>query len=292
MEKVFEKYGMPLGFTLDEQLAFLERQRHTLLRKLNHVFENPEKEVELSRELDALESVMGRLEKEGVRHLSLNDVDRKDHFGQESMEEDEKIQLEELERIRKLQAEVMADGGKNPMVSLPGIYEIAMFYGKKKKYALEEAWLSYGAQWYPDETKFTELLFYLYTLHTDGVPDPEKQFYWTKKAAKIGNKDACFEMGKYCLEKGSVRFSLKDAAYYFVKAADERHPDAYIRAFDVFLELKDYKRAELCLLEAEKAGVRGVAYRLALIYDVGKNSEGKRNIREFQSEDCAGRLKS
>lgn len=288
MERVFEKYRMPPGLTTDEQLTFLERQRHTLLRKLNHVFGNPEKEIELSSELDALESVMHHLEKEGGKQLSLDDVDltvrelsqSEVSFQQETMEEDEKIQIEELKKIRKLQAEVMADGGKNPEISLQGIYEIAMFYERKKKYALSEIWLAYGAQWYPDDKTFTELLFYLYALHKDGVPDTQKQFYWTKKAAKAGNKDACLELGKHYFKKGTAQFSLKDAAYYFAKAADSRHPDAYIHAFTAFYKIKDYKRAETCLLAADKTGVRGAAYRLALIYDVDENPEGKRNIRK------------
>ena len=61
MEQLFEKYGISPTLSNDQKLAALEKEKLKVLRKLNHVFGNPEKEAVLNGELEALERAMAGL---------------------------------------------------------------------------------------------------------------------------------------------------------------------------------------------------------------------------------------
>lgn len=285
MDSVYVRYHIDETLTDDVKLTLLERQKQILLRKLNHVFGNPLKEKELNQELDDVEGEMYKLQSAGGKTLSLDDIklnlrdlsQQTISFEEEPMGQEEKAQIEELEKIRELQAEVLADAGATAEISLNGIYKIVAFYQERGSQMLSAIWLSYGAKWYPHEKLFANMLYYLYRLGIDGLDDPNQQFFWRKKAADNGNRDACYEMGQYYMKKDSAQYDLAKAGRYFAKAADRKHPEAYLHAFAAFYSLGDYKRAEICLTAADKLGIEGSAYRLGLIYDVDENPEGTRN---------------
>lgn len=285
MDSVYVRYHIDETLTDDVKLTLLERQKQILLRKLNHVFGNPLKEKELSQELDDVEGEMYKLQSAGGKTLSLDDIklnlrdlsQQTISFEEEPMGQEERVQIEELEKIRELQAEVLADAGATAEISLNGIYKIVAFYQERGSQMLSAIWLSYGAKWYPHEKLFANMLYYLYRLGIDGLDDPNQQFFWRKKAADNGNRDACYEMGQYYMKKDSAQYDLAKAGRYFAKAADRKHPEAYLHAFATFYSLGDYKRAEICLTAADKLGIEGAAYRLGLIYDVDENPEGARN---------------
>lgn len=265
MTGVLENYGIDASLSVDVQLTLLEKERQKLLRKLNHVFGNPQKEKELGKELDRIEAMMEQLEGAGGKVLSMEDVKLETRelsqtkisfeWEEASMEEKEAKEVAELAAIRKLQAEVMKDQGQNLSICVPGIRRIADFYESRKAYASLETWLTYGAQWIPHPYFVVRLYQFLRTGAKEHE-DFQKRFYWTKRAADMGDKDACYELACYYFDKNQPGYHVKEAAYYFAKAAGKDYPDAYLQAFRTFVIMKDYKRAELCMIEAEKKGLR------------------------------------
>lgn len=286
MEELLKKYGIDSKLSEDAKLSMLERERQKALRKLNHVFGDSDREKELEEELDWLDAAIDELEKAGRKHLSMDDVkiemrslsQTQVAFEEEKApDETEELQIKELMEIRELQKIVMADSGKNVEISFRGIAKIKDFYESRGNYHRVETWLTYGAQWFKGVSYFSDELYALYRDGIGGLTDPEKKRYWTGRAAELGNRDACFEMGKYYLDPKSTLSNLNKAAMLFAKAADREHPQAYIYAFIAFYKMKDYKRAETCLIAGNRIGVPGTAYRLGVIYDVDENPEGNRN---------------
>ncbi len=286
MEELLKKYGIDSNLSGDAKLSILERERQKALRKLNHVFGDQDREKEVEAELDCLDVAIDELEKAGQKRLSMDDVRVEVRSlsqtqvvfeEEEALDEKEEMQIKELMEIRELQKAVMADAGNDIEISFQGIAKIKDFYERRGNYHQAETWLTYGAQWFKGISYFIDELYELYQEGIGGLTDPEKRHYWTGRAAELGNKDACFEMGKYYLSPKSALFNLNKAAMFFAKAADREHPQAYIHAFTAFYKLEDYKRAETCLIAGNKIGVPGTAYRLGLIYDVDENPEGERN---------------
>lgn len=75
LAKALERYGIGRSLPDGQILALLEKEHQKLLRKLNHVFGNAAKEMELEQELDELEAAMEELERTAGRKLSLDDVE-------------------------------------------------------------------------------------------------------------------------------------------------------------------------------------------------------------------------
>lgn len=285
MREVLQRYGIEESLSADMKLTLLEKEKQKVLRKLNHVFGNPQKENELGEELDRLEEVMTELEKAGGKQLSLEDVKIETRklsqtqvsfsWEEEEMDEKEAAQIEELVKIRKLQAEVMANKGQDPAVCGKGILQIADFYESRGSYGNMETWLIRGSQWFPHKL-FLVRLYRLYRERPElAVDRDENLFYWAKRAAEAGDKGACYDLGGFYTKK--PRFNLKEAAYYYAKAAGREYPDAYLHAFKAFYNLKDYKRAEICLLAADKLHIPGAAYRMGAMYEMDENPEGAAN---------------
>ena len=289
LAKALERYGIGRSLPDGQILALLEKEHQKLLRKLNHVFGNAAKEMELEQELDELEAAMEELERTAGRKLSLDDVELEMKTLSQTQvafdgdaqteEEQEEAAVAEMMEIRRLEKLVMKDHGKNIDVSFRGILRLLDYYERKGSFLGREKWLAYIIEWfhYPQHTNE---MYDLQRTRTDGLADPEKCRYWMRRAAKTGHKDACFEMGKECMKEGSPSFDLKQAAVYFAKAADREHLQAYLYAFTAFYKLEDYNRAETCLKAADKIGVPGAAYRLGVVYDVDENSYGQRNPEE------------
>lgn len=285
MKEVLSRYGIEEAFSADVKLSLLEKERQRALRKLNHVFGNPRKERELEKELDSIEAVLTELESIGGKRLSMEEVQLETRkltqtqlqFSQEEeeMDEAEAAQIERLKKYRKLNAELLADRGQNPQACLEGIQWIADFFEEQGVWSNLETWLSRGIQWAPHKVFFTRL-YQLYREKPELVQGSEqKLFYWAKRAAETGDRGACYDLGRFYIKK--PWFDLKEAAYYFAKAAGDEYPDAYLLAFEAFYHLKDYKRAEICLLEADKRSIPGAAYRMGAIYAMDENPEGKEN---------------
>ena len=287
IREVLKRYGIDASLPDSRSLTLLEKEHQKLLRKLNHVFGNAEKEMELEKELDALEAAMEELERSGGGNLSLDDVKLETkslsqtqvEFNGDAQTEEEEAAIAEMVEIRRLEKTVMKDQGKNMDVSLGGVVRLIEYYGRRGSFIGKEKWLAYAIDWfhYPQHTCE---MYDLQRTRTDGLADPEKCSYWMRRAAKAGHKDACFEMGKECMRQKSPSFDLKQAAVCFAKAADREHPEAYLYAFTAFYKLGDYVRAETCLKAADKIGVPGAAYRLGVVYDVEENSYGRRNPGE------------
>lgn len=286
MSEVLKRYGIEESLSADVKLTLLEKEKQKVLRKLNHVFGDPKKERQVEEELDGLETVMAELERAGGKQLSMADVQIETRKlsqtqitfaseDEEEMGEEEAAQIEKLVRIRKLQGEVMANRGKDPKLCGRGIIEIVDFYESKGSYRSMETWLARGAQWFPHKT-FLIRLYRLYKERPELSNTPEETlFYWTKRAAETGDPGACYDLGHFYIKK--PRFDLKEASYCFAKAAGREYPDAYLYAFKAFYNLKDYKRAEICLLTADKMGVPGAAYLMGAMYETDENPEGKQN---------------
>ncbi len=250
MNELFDKYGISAELSKDEQLEALEKQKQKLLRKLNHVFGNPEKEEELNREMDSLEAAMEALRQSGGT-LSLSDITVETRALSQTAANPENARRI---RIQGLEQRIFEE---NPEIFeiITDLYEIAVFYLQQRDFEKYEFWLYYGAS--KGLTEFMSYLFSFYSNEVYGHLDRQKAFYWMKKGAENGEKDCCEAMGDYCLSGEPSDGDLKKAVAFYVKAADEEHTEAYIKAFRAFYILRDLKKAEICLAEAEKLGVKG-----------------------------------
>ncbi|MBQ7796979.1 MAG: SEL1-like repeat protein [Lachnospiraceae bacterium] len=271
MNHILEKYQIDPDLSRDEQLALLEKVKQKLLRKLNHVFGDPEKEEELNREMDELEKAMDALRADGGT-MSLDDVDLELRgLSQTALAPGQKKELEIQEKERRLLEDELTLSEKYSLV-----IDLAVYYLQNRIFDKYGYWCQYGAQL--GIGYFMSLMYQYHTEKFLGAEDPQKAFYWLKKAAEAGEKDCCEELGKRYLQQKSPLFDLKQAAIWSVKAADEEHPDAYLRAFTAFQMMKDYARAEICLTAGHDNGVPGAAYRMALIYDTEDNKTGERQV--------------
>lgn len=285
MKEVLLRYGIDDELSTDVKLTLLEKEKQKLLRKLNHVFGDPVKEKEVGNELDNLEEAMAEMEKAGGRQLSMEDVKLETRSlsqtqmtffeeDKEEMDADEERQIAELNEIRRLQREVMENNGTDWDVCIPGINKIVNFYEARGSRLNMETWLVRGVQW-ASHKLFLIRLYHLYCDWPEAPIDDNARLYWTRRAAEVGDKGACYKMGEYHTKKAS--FDLKKAGYYFAKAAGDEYPDAYLQAFKVFYNLKDFRRAEICLESALKKGVPGAAYRMGAMYEMDENPEGRAN---------------
>ncbi len=288
MIKVLSRYGIDETLSPDVQLTLLEKEKQKLLRRLNHVLGDPQREKELSFELDQLENAMSQLESNGGKQLSMEDVQLQIRGltqtqlafteEEEEMDEEEAAQIAEVKKILDLQKEVTADHGKTPELCIPGINRIADFFESRGSLRLMEKWLVRGAQWIPDE-RFLSRLYRLYREHPNqgGAGDRalDNLFYWARRAAEAGDRDACCDVGRFYTKKPWL--NLKKSAYYYAKAAGREHPEAYLNAFQAFYHIPDYPRAEACLLAADKIGVPGASYRMGILYELDENMDGRAN---------------
>lgn len=284
MNEILRRYGIDPSLSADGKLTLLEKEKQKLLRKLNHVFGDPQKEKEVGDELDELEEVMLRLEQSGGKQLSMEDVRLEVRSlsqtqltfseEEEEMDAEEEAQIAELNEIRKLQRAVMDNNGEDWDVCIPGIGTIVDFYEERGSQFNMETWLVRGAQWVPHKI----FLFRLYQLYCDWEEAPIDQntrLYWTRRAADLGEKSACYKMGEYHTKK--PQFDLQKAGRYFAKAAGDEYPEAYLQAFKVYYNLKDYRRAEICLQAAMKKNIPGAAYYMGAMYEMDENPEGREN---------------
>ena len=271
MNEILEKYQISSDLSRDEQLALLEKVKQKLLRKLNHVFGDPEKEEELNREMDQLEKVMDALRADGGT-MSLDDVDLELRgLSQTALAPGQKKEMEIQEKERMLLEEDLTLQEKYSFVA-----DVAIYYLQNRMFEKYGYWCQYAAQ-----LGFGYFMGLMYSYHTEdfyGAQDSQKAFYWLKKAAEAGEKDCCQELGKRYLNKNSAMFDPQQGAVWSVKAADSEHPDAYIQAFVAFQMMKMYEKAEICLKAAYDMDVPGAAYRMALIYDTEDNKTGERQI--------------
>lgn len=266
---ILEKYNISPNLSKDEKLALLEKAKQKLLRKLNHVFGDPEKEKELNEEMDLLEQAMDQLRADGGM-LSFSDVILETReLSQISIVPGQKKELEIKEKERRL-----LEDDLTYMEKYTYVHDVAIFYMRNHDWEKYGYWSQHGAML--GIGHFMSIMYDYYTLEMFGKKDSQKALYWLKKAAEAGEKDCCMELGKYYLQKNSPQFSLQNAVLYFVKAADEEHPDAYLMAFSVFQTMGLYEKAEICLKAAYDMGLSGAAYRMALIYDTKDNKTGER----------------
>lgn len=271
MNQVLEKYQIDSALSRDEQLALLEKVKQKLLRKLNHVFGDAEKEEELNREMDQLEQVMEILRADGGimslddAHLEFRDL------SQTAVAPGQNKELEIREKERMLEEEELTLSEKYSLVLDVVVYFLQNHIFDKFGY-----WCQYGAQL--GISYFMSLMYEYHSKEMFGAVDAQKAFYWLKKAAENGEKDCCQELGKRYLNQNSPMFDLQQAAIWSVKAADAEHPKAYLQAFTAFQSMKQFEKAEICLKAAYDMDVPGAAYRMALIYDVDDNQTGERQI--------------
>ena len=271
MNEILEKYNIPSDLSRDEQMALLEKAKQKLLRKLNHVFGDPEKEEELNQEMEQLEKAMDALREDGGT-MSLDDVDLELRgLSQTTLSPGQKKELEIQEKERKLQEEELTFSEKHTLV-----IDVMVYYMQNRMFDRYGYWCQYAAQM--GIGYFMGLMYQYHTEEFFGAVDPQKAFYWLKKAAEAGEKDCCQELGKRYLNQKSQMFNLQQAAIWSVKAADAEHPDAYLQAFVAFQMMKQYDKAEICLKAADDMDVPGAAYRMALIYDTEDNKTGERQI--------------
>ena len=271
MNEILEKYQIDSALPCGEQLALLEKVKQKLLRKLNHVFGDLEKEEELNREMDQLEQVMEALRADnGVMSLDDVNLELRD-LSQTAVAPGQKKEVEIQEKERMLLEEELTIGEKYSLVMDVAVYFLQNHIFDKFGY-----WCQYGAQL--GISYFMSLMYEYHSKEMFGAVDTQKAFYWLKKAAEAGEKDCCEELGKRYLNQNSPMFDLQQAAIWSVKAADSAHPEAYLQAFVAFQSMKLFEKAEICLKAAYDMDVPGAAYRMALIYDVDDNKTGERQI--------------
>lgn len=272
-QEILEKYQISPELSREEQLSLLEKAKQKLLRKLNHVFGDPEKEQELDAEMELLEQTMDQLRSDGGV-LSLDDVALETRgLSQTVVEPGMRKELKIQEKERRYR-----DSETTYVEKISYATDILIYYLSNRMYDKYSYWCLEAAKL--GLPYFMNLAYQYYTKPMFGAEDPDKAYYWLKKAAEAGDADCCMELGKRYLVKDSPLYSLQNAVVCFVRAADEEHPDAYLMAFSVFQAMGQYEKAETCLKTAYDMGIQGAAYRLALIYDVDANKTGERQIDE------------
>lgn len=271
MKEILETYNIDSALSHDAQLAQLEIVKQKLLRKLNHVFGDSEKEEKLNLEMNQLEQAMELLRAEGG-FLSLDDVKLETReLSQSVVCPGRKKEIEIQEKERMLREKELSEREKTSL-----IIDVVVYYLQNHIYDKFGYWCQYGAQL--GYGYFMSLMHEYHSKELFGVVDSQKAFYWLKKAAQAGEKDCCEKLGKVYLSQKSPMFDLQQAAIWSVKAADAEHPNAYLQAFTAFYSMRQFEKAEICLKTAYDMDVPGAAYRMALMYDVDDNKTGERQI--------------
>ena len=280
MEQLFEKYGISPALSNDQKLAALEKEKLKVLRKLNHVFGNPEKEAVLNGELEALERAMAGLEETGGR-LSLDDIVLESRgLTQTRVEAGQTDDLSVREMERMIKAE-----GTDPDEVVELLYDVIVAHLKARSFEEYEYWLLYGARMGIGFCMNLLSDFYAKELYPkEGSPEENEKraLHWLKKGVEAGDKDCLEKMGLYYADPETERYDPERAAVYFVKAADADHPNSYIFAFQLFHRQGDYQKAETCLRAADAMEVQSAAHWFAVLYTNGENSEGKVDRRLAQ----------
>lgn len=275
MEKIYNRYGISPDLSKEQKLAALEKHKLKVLRKLNHVFGNPEKEALLNEELESLEQVMETLEETGVK-LSLDDIllDLKESSKAKTLtSKEEKILIKEKERLIKSEETDMDD-----VISLIG--DVITYYLRERIFEKYEYWLLYGARM--GLLYCMKFLNNYYTHDVYGAQDEQRALYWLKKGAELGDKDCLEDLGIYYADQEAEYYDPAKAAMCFVKAADAEHANSYIFAFQMFHRLGEYKKAETCLHAADRMGIKSAAHWFGMIYSNGKNSTGMQDMQLAQ----------
>lgn len=275
MHAVFLRYGISFDLPVAQKLKLLETQKQKLLRKLNHVFGNPEKEEQLNLELQQLEAVMEQLSCESSA-LSLDDV----HIETRELSQTE-IGMEQGDtgqQIADLERALLEDSFDSPSARELALMQVVSYYLDNLDFLRLEHWLLFGAK--AGDAWYMRQLANFYKDEVFQSVDFQKSFYWMKCAAQAGDKESCMELGDHFLRRGTSQYSPQQAATWFVKAADRNHPLAYLKAFTAFYLLGDYKKAETCLRVGYQIGASGTAYRLGLIYDIQNNPTGRRDAQQ------------
>lgn len=279
MKKVLDKYGIETDFSVDQKLAALEKEKLKVLRKLNHVFGNPEKEKALEAELEALENVMAELEDDGGK-LSLDDVMIESRgLPQNRIEPDNSAKEDDEKSIRKKERLIKAEDTEHED-KVTALFYVILYYLKKQEFVQYEYWLLYGAKM--GIGYFIHSLYEFYASDVAGEPDEKRAIYWLKQGAALGYKDSCEKLGQILANPDSDLYDPAKAVVCFVKAADAEHPNSYIYAFHMFHLLGEYKKAETCLKAAVQMKIKGAAHCMGAIYHSGKNSSGEKDMQLAQ----------
>ena len=243
MQKIFEKYNITPEMSDAEKLDVLENAKRRLLLKLNHVFGDPDKEQIITAEMDRLESVMEKLQEPEM--LSMDDVKLEiRELKQTSLKPGERKKLEIEEKERRLLA-----GGLTLKEEKKFSLEALVYYLEKRQLDKVEQWGLFNAR--KGGTTGMVMMYLFYTREVYGAQDEKKGIFWLRKAAELGDKYGCLELGKIYLDKSHEMYDPKAAALWLVKAADaEENREAYMLAFQAFLLLEDYKKARICLKAA------------------------------------------
>lgn len=194
LDELCVKYGIAEGLPDSQKLAAFEKEKQKVLRKLNHVFGNPSKEEELTRELQALEDVMAAIEKLGGR-LSLDDIELETRElsqtqiqpGMKQEAAYEKMQIEEG-RLLKDEIDDMKEWSEV-------FYDVLIYHLEQRNFQRVEYWALYGAE--RGDTYCMKFLSDFYKEAMFENVNQERHFYWMKRGAEAGDKDCCLELGKY-----------------------------------------------------------------------------------------------
>lgn len=248
MQEVFKKYNITPDMPDTEKLEVLENAKRRLLLKLNHVFGDSDKEQIISAEMDRLESVMENLQQSEM--LSMDDVEIETRgLKQTSLKPGEKKKLDIEEKERKLLA-----GGLTLKEEKIWSLEVLVYYLEKKQFDKIEQWGLFNAR--KGVTTGMVMMYLFHTREVYGAQDEQKALFWLRKAAELGDKYACLELGKLYLDKNREMYDPKSAAFLLVKAADtDENKEAYLLAFQAFLLMEDYKKARICLKGAIDLGI-------------------------------------
>lgn len=104
--------------------------------------------------------------------------------------------------------------------------------------------------------------------------DPQylaKAFEWFMVAAKQGHIEACYYVGLYYQNGKGVAQNIKEAIYWYEKAAVKNDKDALYHLAMILIRLKDkdFETIHALLLRAAKQDHPNAAYNLAVMYQKG-----------------------
>lgn len=240
MQEIFKEYNITPDMPDSEKLEVLENAKRRLLLKLNHVFGDTDKEQIITAEMDRLENLMEKLQESDT--LSMDDVELEiRELKQTSFKPGEKRKLDIEEKERKLLA-----GGLTLKEEKNWSLEVLVYYLEKKQFDKVEQWGLFNAL--KGGTTGMVVMYLFHTREVYGAQDEQKALFWLRKAAELGDKYGCLELGKLYLDKSREMYDPKSAALWLVKAADsDENKEAYMLAFQAFLLLEDYKKARICL---------------------------------------------
>ena len=269
MQKVLENYGISPDMPYVQKLNILEEQKQSLLRKLNAAFGRPELEKKISKELLILENVQEDLKNQPV--FSMDDVDIEVRELSQTIVPKEKDEFAEIRRKETAILEDTVDGTE----AYGYIIDILVYYLRNGFYSKMEPWLLYASSY--EDLIIINLLIDCYTKPMFGREDPQKAFYWTKKAAELGDKDCCNKLGDYYGLRKSACYDPYEALRWYIEAADNEHIAAYLKAAALFSFLEQHDKAKICYNAALELGEKRAAFLIGAIYEREqiKNGYGK-----------------